>query len=102
MSRQFSPALHYLKAWNRPGERSSIGRPGYSFVDQINFCVKSGVEHINDDDVIFFCLYPMNKMRRNLIKIRSWAIFRSINRLDRFSNYFKDYEGVTFCFFDKN
>ena len=94
--------LHYINAWNRPGERSSIGRLGYSFfVDQINFCVKSGVEYINDDDVIVFCFYPMNKMRRNLIKIRSWAIFRSTNRLDRFSNYSKDDEGFASCLFDK-
>ena len=75
---------------------------GYSFfVDQINFCVKSGVECINDDDVIVFCLYPMNKMRRNLSKIRSRAILRSTSRLDRFSNYFKDDGGFAFCLFDK-
>ena len=53
----FSPALHYLNAWNRLGEGGSIGRLGYSFfVYQTNFCVKSGVEYINDDDVIVFCL----------------------------------------------
>ena len=70
-------------------------------MDQINFCVKSGVKYINDDDVIVFCLYPMNKMRRNLIKIRSRAIFRSTNRLDRCSNYFKDDEDFASCLFDK-
>ena len=43
----------------------------------------------------------MNKMWRNLIKIRSFSIFRSTNRLDRFFNYFKDYEGFAFCLFDK-
>ena len=53
----FSPALHYLNAWNRLGEGGSIGRHGYSFfVYQTNFCVKSRVEYINDDDVIVFCL----------------------------------------------
>ena len=31
-------------------------------------------EHINADDVIAFCLYLMNKMRWNLIKIRLCAI----------------------------
>lgn len=71
-------------------------------MDQINFCVKSGVKYINDDDVIVFCLYPMNKMRRNLIKIRSRAIFyRSTNRLDRCSNYFEDDEDFASCLFDK-
>ena len=59
------------------------------------------MEYINDEDVIVFCFYPMNKMRRNLIKIRSCAIFRSTNRLDRFSNCFKDDEGFVFCLFDK-
>ena len=53
----FSPALHYLNAWNRLGDGGSIGRLGYSFfVYQTNFCVKSGEEYINDDDVIVFCL----------------------------------------------
>ena len=40
-------------------------------------------QFINANDVIAFCLYLMNKMRRNLIKIRSWAI------LKWFSSYFK-------------
>ena len=31
-------------------------------------------EHINADDVIAFCLYLMNKMRWNLIKIRLCGI----------------------------
>ena len=33
-------------------------------------------EYINANDVITFCLHLRNKMRRNLIKIRSCAIFR--------------------------
>ena len=33
-------------------------------------------EYINADDVIAFCFYLMNKMRRKLIKIRSYAIFK--------------------------
>ena len=33
------------------------------------------MEYINADDVIAFCPYLMNKMHRNLIKIRSCAIF---------------------------
>ena len=33
-------------------------------------------EYINAVDVIPFCFYLMNKMRRNLIKIRSYAIFK--------------------------
>ena len=33
-------------------------------------------EYINADDVIAFCFYLMNKMRRNLIKIRSYAILK--------------------------
>ena len=32
-------------------------------------------EYINADGVITFSLYLMNKMRKNLIKIRSCAIF---------------------------
>ena len=43
------------------------------------------VEYIYVDDVIAFCLYLMNKMRRNLIKIKSCAIFSWF----RFSSYFK-------------
>ena len=53
-------------------------------------------EYINSDDVITFCLYLTNKIRRNLIKIRSCATiivgltgltvflvtFRSINMLN--------------------
>ena len=42
------------------------------FVDLINF----GGQFINVDNVIAFCLYLMNKMRRNLIKIRSSVIFK--------------------------
>ena len=33
-------------------------------------------EYINADDVIAFCFYIMINMRRNLIKIRSYAIFK--------------------------
>ena len=33
-------------------------------------------EYINAVGVIAFCFYLMNKMRRNLIKIRSYAIFK--------------------------
>ena len=40
---------------------------------------------LNADDVITFCLYLTSEMRRNLIKIRSCAIFSWF----RFSSYFK-------------
>ena len=40
-------------------------------------------EYINADDVIAFCLYLMNEMRRNLIKIRSCATFSWFNRFYR-------------------
>ena len=43
------------------------------------------VEYINTDEVIAFCLYLMNKMHRNFIKIRSCAIFSCF----WFSSYFK-------------
>ena len=33
---------------------------------------------INADDVITFCLYLTSEMRRNLIKIRSCAIFKLV------------------------
>lgn len=49
---------------------SSIGRTGYSFFEE---------EYINTDGARALCLYfmkDMNLMRRNLIKIRSSAIFR--------------------------
>ena len=46
-------------------------------------------EYVNANDVIAFCLYLMNKMQRNLIKIWSCAIFKWFNRSDRFSSYFK-------------
>ena len=36
-------------------------------------------------NVISFCLYLMNEMRRNLIKITSHAIFRWFTCFDRFS-----------------
>ena len=42
-------------------------------------------KYINANDVITFCLHLMNKMRRNLIKIRSCAIFSWV----RFFSYFK-------------
>ena len=42
------------------------------FVDLIN----GRRQFINANDVIAFCLHLMNKMRRNLIKIRSYAIFK--------------------------
>ena len=38
---------------------------------------------INADDVITFCLYLMNKIRRNLIKIRSCTIISWFNRFYR-------------------
>lgn len=34
------------------------------------------------------CLYLMNKMQRNIIKKRRWAIFRWVSLLNRFSSYF--------------
>ena len=41
-------------------------------------------EYIIADDVITFCFYLMNEMRKNLIKIRSCAIFNRSNRFYRF------------------
>ena len=35
---------------------------------------KFALEYIKADDVIAFCLYLMNKMRSNLIKLKSCAI----------------------------
>ena len=35
-------------------------------------------EYINADDVIAFCLYLLNELRRNLIEIRSCAILSSL------------------------
>lgn len=32
------------------------------------------MEYINVDDVIAFCFYVLNKMRRNLFKLRAFAI----------------------------
>ena len=46
-------------------------------------------EYINANDIIAFCLCVMNKMRENLIKIRSCVIFRWTNQLDSFSSYFQ-------------
>ena len=43
------------------------------------------MEYINADEVIAFCPYLMNKMRMNLIKIRSCVIFSWF----KFSSYFK-------------
>ena len=40
-------------------------------------------EYINADDVIAFCHYLMNEMRRNLIKIRSCATLSWFNRFYR-------------------
>ena len=42
------------------------------------------MEYINADDIIAFCLYLMNKMRRKLIKIRSCAILRDLTGLTDF------------------
>ena len=47
------------------------------------------MEDIDVDDVIAFCFYVMNKMRRNLIKLRSCAYNSWFNRSDRFSSNFK-------------
>lgn len=44
-------------------------------MDVINFCV----EHINSDDVKTFCLYLMNKMRRNRIEIRPCGVVNWFN-----------------------
>ena len=48
-------------------------------------------EYINADVVITFSLYLMNKMRRNLIKIRSCAIFSWFKRFYSFFSNFKVY-----------
>ena len=64
---------------------SGIGTKLTFFADLINICV----EYINADDVIAFCLYLMNKMRRNLIKIRSCAILGGSTGLTGFCNYFE-------------
>ena len=61
-----------------------LGRTAYSGFLRRNF-INLRRNKINADDVITFCLYLMSKMRRNLIKIRSCAIFSWF----RFSSYFK-------------
>ena len=55
------------------------------FVDVINFCV----EHINSDDVKTFCLYLMNKMRRNRIEIRPCGVVNWFN-LTNFCYFYMD------------
>ena len=54
------------------------------------------MEYINIDDVIAFCLYLMNKMRRNLIKIRSCAIFNWFNRFYRLLVAFRSVNVLVF------
>ena len=49
------------------------------------FIITDSSKILYADDVITFCLYLMSKMRRNLIKIRSCAIFSWL----RVSSYFK-------------
>ena len=39
--------------------------------------------------LLAFCLYLMNKLREDLVKIGSLAIFRCFNPLDRFFSYFR-------------
>ena len=58
--------------------------------------LESSLEYMNADDVITFRLYVMNKMWWKLSKIRSSAIFRWFNPLDRFSTYFLVDEGLAF------
>ena len=60
---------------------SSIGRTSQTPLESHQLAV----EHINDNDIIAICLYHMNKMRWNLIKVRPRAIVRWFNR---FEGYF--------------
>ena len=39
---------------------------------------------INAHDVLAFCIYLINRMRWNLIRIKSFGIFRWFKRIDRF------------------
>lgn len=55
------------------------------FVELINVCV----EYTNAKLRHTFLSFTMNKMRRNLIKLRSGAYNSWFNRSDRFSSNFK-------------
>ena len=55
--------------------------------DVISFCPYFMIKMCHDDGTVL-CLYPTNKMRENPTKIRSLAIFREFNRINRlFSNF---------------
>ena len=61
-------------------------------MDIVNFLSDS----INADDVITFCIYLVNKMRKNVIKIRSCAIFSWFNRFYRFELIFRSLNVLVF------
>ena len=58
--------------------------------------------YINADDVITFCIYLMNKMRRKLVKIRSCAIFSWFNRFYRFELSFRSVNVSVFDWLIRN
>ena len=73
---------------------SSIGGMFYS-----EFCAGisltcAGIHQCRD--VITFCLYLLNKMRRNLIKIRPCAIFSWFNQFYRFVLIFRPVNVMVF------
>ena len=53
-------------------------------------------EYIIADDVITFCFYLMNEMRKNPIKIRSCTIFSRCNRFYRFLVAFRSVNVLVF------
>lgn len=55
--------------------------------DVISFCPYFMITMRHDDGTVL-CLYRINKMRENLTKIRSLAIFREFNRISRLLTHF--------------
>ena len=74
LKKYFTRSLRSLVKYFQHSKRNFLSPRGHVIfsicADVINFCV----EYINADDVIAFCLYLMNKVRRNLIMIRSCAV----------------------------
>ena len=55
--------------------------------DVISFCPYIMIKMRHDDGTVL-CLYRINKMRGNLSKLRSLAIFREFNRINRLFSHF--------------
>ena len=55
--------------------------------DVISFCPYFIIKMRHDDGTVL-CLYRTNKMRENPTKIRSLAIFREFNRVNRLFSHF--------------